>query len=45
LSRDDPDVMRPDHHHAYPGAAGIHAFVGPGACECKPTVRFAEIVA
>jgi hypothetical protein len=45
LSRDDPDVMRPDDHHADSGTAGIHAFVRPGARERKPTVRFAEIFA
>jgi hypothetical protein len=45
LSRDDPDVMRPDHHHADSGTAGIHAFVRPGTRERKPAVRFAEIFA
>jgi hypothetical protein len=45
LSRDDPDVMRPDNHHADSGAAGIHAFARPGECERKATVRFAKIFA
>ena len=45
LSRDDPDVMRPDHHHADSRAAGIHAFARPGACERKATIRFAKIFA
>jgi len=45
LSRDDPDVMRPDYHHADSRAAGIHAFARPGACERKATIRFAKIFA
>ena len=45
LSRDDPDMMRPDHHHADSGAAGVGAFARPGACERKATIRFAKIFA
>jgi hypothetical protein len=45
LSRDDPDMMRPDHHHADSRAAGIHAFARPGARERQATVRFSKIFA
>jgi hypothetical protein len=45
LSRDDADVMRPDHHHADSGTAGIHAFVRPGPRKRQTTVRFSEIFA
>ena len=45
LSRDDSDVMRPDHYDADSWAAGIGAFVRPGARQRKATVRFAKILA
>ncbi|MEH2608084.1 hypothetical protein [Bradyrhizobium sp. AZCC 1693] len=45
LPGNDADMVRPDHHHADSGAAGIHAFARPGACKRKATVRFAKIFA
>ena len=45
LSRDDADMMRPDHHHADSRTAGIRAFVRPAPRERKAAIGFAEIFA
>jgi hypothetical protein len=45
LSRDDPDMMRPDHHHADSGTACMGAFARPRSREREATVRFAKIFA
>ena len=45
LPGNDADMMRPDHHDADSGAAGIHAFARPGACKRQTAVRFAKIFA
>ena len=43
LSDNDADVMRPDHHHADSGTAGIHAFARPEARKRQTAVRFSKI--
>jgi hypothetical protein len=45
LPGNDADMMRPDHHDADSGAAGIHAFVRPGARKRQTAIRFAKILA
>jgi len=45
LPGNDADMMRPDHHDADSGAAGIHAFARPGARKRQTAIRFAKILA